>query len=180
MAKITVPLSNYMDRRGGRVEEGTYAMRVADVTVGETKNGDLMLTTYLVIQGHGEADGTTIVDRFFPAMESAQWRFVSFLQALGVRTPRKNFQLDTDSLKGRRLDVTVQDGDPYQGVIRSEPVGYARAAATPSSGGDLEDVTADAGDSDVAEAESVAAEDSTSGSVVDMDDELSLDDIEEV
>lgn len=189
--KITIPLRNYKDKRGGRVPEGTYRAVTEDAEVGESRNGDVMITLYFRVVG-GEYDGTTIIDRLFPAMEKAQWRTVAFLQAAGIPTPRKDFVIELGKFVNRTMDIEVADGDPYNGVVRSEVRGYAKVAKSEQqSEADLvEDgeswgaVPLDDVVAKVSAARAAAGEDSpepsTNGTPDDDVEDLSLEDLEEI
>src|SRR5699024_1661645 len=60
--KVTIDLSNYKDRVGSRVAEGTYRVLVEDAEQTEARSGNAMINLFFRIQG-GEFDGATIVDR---------------------------------------------------------------------------------------------------------------------
>ena len=145
-SKFVFDLTNFKDRRGGRVPEGTYKVAVDDVEVTKIKQGENegkpMINLYLRVVG-GEFDGVTIMDRL-PQTEKALFRTANFLQALGMKTPRKRIQLDLNSLVGKYLEITAVDGTPFQGEIRSDVRSYARVAkAEKATERDIEDAPED-------------------------------------
>lgn len=175
---IVVDLTNYKDRRGSRVEPGKYAVVVEDVESNKSNAGNPYLTVWLRIDQPGEHKGETLLDRLV-LTEKSLWRLVAFLQAINVPTPRKRLSVPYRLLIGKRLVVDVEDGDPYNGSIRSEVRGYTKAAqAAEEAGGDLGDVeetaeepAAEAPKEDVPEEASEAVE-------TDAPETVNLDEIE--
>lgn len=138
---MTIDLTNYKDRVGSRVPEGTYKVIVDDVEPDTAKSGNPMVNVWFRIHG-GDYDGQTITDRLV-LTEKSMFRVVGFLQALGIKTPKKRLSLDISKFVGRSMEITVRDGDPYNGRIKSEVSGYARITekAAKQSEADIEDVS---------------------------------------
>ena len=126
MAEVIIDLSNYKDRFGGYVSPGRYRVRVADTDVDKSAKGNDMIIVYLDIID-GEYAGTTLVDRL-TLVERAMFRVVGFMAAIGLQTPRKRLRINTQQWVGRVLDIDVEDGEPYNGRVRSEIRGYLRVA----------------------------------------------------
>lgn len=149
---MTIDLTNYKDRVGSRVPEGTYKVIVDDVEPDTAKSGNPMVNVWFRIHG-GDYDGQTITDRLV-LTEKSMFRVVGFLQALGIKTPKKRLSIDISKFVGRSMEITVRDGDPYNGRIKSEVSGYARITekAEKQSTADIDDVD------DVEEVESPAEE----------------------
>lgn len=157
MADVIIDLTNYKDRSGARVQPGTYRVVVEDAELDKSKAGNDMINTWYRIQG-GEFDGQTLIDRL-TLTENAMFRVVGFMQAIGLPTPKKKLKLNLQHFIGKTLDVEVDDGDPYNGRVRSEIRGYMRAtgASASSETTDLEDL--DVSDpAEEAEASAPAAE----------------------
>ena len=55
------------------------------------------------------------------------FRSAAFLQALGIKISRKKISLNPRSLIGRPVDILVEDGEPYNGRVKSEVREYLRA-----------------------------------------------------
>lgn len=140
MAIEVIDLSNYRDRFGSRVPEGDYLVEIDEIEVGKSSNNDPMWTVFLRIVG-GEYDGNTLVDRLTQT-EKAMFRVVGFLNGMGVKTGRKKLKVDLDRLTGRKVRVSVSDGDPFNGTIRSEVRGYTRfvSAKSAPTGDDFENL----------------------------------------
>lgn len=121
---IILDLSNYKDRVGSRVLPGRYRVVVEDVEADQSKAGNPMINLWFRIEG-GEFDGQTLVDRL-TITEKALFRVVGFMQAIGLPTPKKRLQINPQKFLGQRLDVDVDDGEPYNGRVKSEVRGYVR------------------------------------------------------
>lgn len=181
-SKFVFDLTNFKDRRGGRVPEGTYKVAVDDVEVTKIKQGENegkpMINLYLRVVG-GEFDGVTIMDRL-PQTEKALFRTANFLQAIGMKTPRKRIQLDLNSLVGKYLEITAVDGTPYQGEIRSDVRSYARVAkAEKPTERDIEDTPEDLPAEEAPAEETASKADSSSDDSSDQG-EVDLDSINEL
>lgn len=139
--KIVLDLSNYKDRVGTRIAEGTYRVVVEDAEMDKSKAGNQMINVWFRVQG-GDFDGATVTDRLV-LTEKSLFRVVGFMQAIGLPTPKKRLQLSLSQFMNKTLDITVEDGEPYNGRVKSEVRGYARVAkAEKQSGADLEDLEA--------------------------------------
>lgn len=133
-------LTNYKNRIGDRVPEGTYPVVVEDVEAGKSSAGNAMLTVWFRVLG-GQYDGASIIDRLTQT-EAALFRTVSFLSAIGIKTPRKRFQIDLDRVIGRKLSIRVEDGEPYRGTVKSEVREHLKLDQPESSeAADLDDLT---------------------------------------
>ena len=121
---MVIDLSNYKDRVGSRVLPGRYRVVVEDVEADQSKAGNPMINLWFRIQG-GEFDGQTLVDRL-TVTEKALFRVVGFMQAIGLPTPKKKLQINPQKFLGQVLDVDVDDGEPYNGRVKSEVRGYLR------------------------------------------------------
>lgn len=179
--KIVLDLSNYKDRVGTRIAEGTYRVIVEDAEMDKSKAGNSMINVWFRVQG-GDFDGATVTDRLV-LTEKSLFRVVGFMQAIGLPTPKKRLQLSLGQFMNKVLDITVEDGEPYNGRVKSEVRGYARVAkAEKQSGADLEDLGGDAEPVEEPAAEPVAetasaapkeapaAEDDDTQGEVDLDD----------
>lgn len=145
MSKITVNLTNFKDRSGARVAPGRYRVQVEDVEVGESKGaatgGSTKITVFLRIMG-GEYEGSTLIDHLI-VHEKTMFRIVGFLQGLGIPTPKKKIQINTQKFMGKIVDVDVDDGEPYNGRVKSEVRGYNRIPKSETQDDDVEDPSDD-------------------------------------
>lgn len=159
---LIIDLTNYKDRVGNRVVPGRYTVLVEDAESDTARSGNPMVNLWLRVQG-GEFDGATIVDRLV-LTEKSLFRVVGFMQAIGLPTPRKRFKINVRQLVGKTLDIEVEDGEPYNGRVKSEVRGYMRipgGGASAEAATDLDDLdTEDAGEFS-AEALDEAAADTT-------------------
>jgi len=140
--ELIVDLTNYKDRVGNRVNPGRYTVVVEDAEMDKSKANNDMVNLWLRVVG-GDYDGATIVDRL-TLTEKALFRIVGFMQAIGLPTPRKRFKINVRTFVGKTLDVDVDDGEPYNGRVKSEVRGYMRivgGGSAPAEPADLGDLT---------------------------------------
>ena len=122
---LTFDFTNYKDTSTAHVPAGTYRAEVSDFEETTSKAGNAMFVVYLEIT-EGPHAGQQIIDRL-PQTEKAMFRSAAFLQALGVKIAKKKIALNPRSLIGRPVDIVVEDGEPYNGRVRSEVREYLRA-----------------------------------------------------
>lgn len=136
---MIIDLTNYRDRFGTRVAPGRYIARVEDAEADETSGGKPMINVFLEIVDEGEFQGATVVDRLLPAHEKALFRVVNFMRALGLPTPKKRLQINLSQFVGKYVEIDVDDGEPYNGTIRSEVRSYMPSSKKNETR-DLEDI----------------------------------------
>lgn len=122
---FTFDFTNYRETGSAQVPAGTYRARVNDFEETESKAGNAMFVVYLEITS-GPYAGKQIIDRL-PQTEKAMFRSAAFLQALGVKIAKKRIALNPKSLIGRPVDILVEDGEPFNGRVKSEVREYLRA-----------------------------------------------------
>lgn len=145
--KTVIDLSNYKDSGNVRIPEGRYRAIVDDVDLDKSRAGNTMIKVWMRVLG-GEHDGAVILDRL-TLTDKAMFRVVSFMQGIGIKTPKKKLQINLGTFLNRQVDIEVVDGEPYNGRIRSEIVQYIRIAqpkAEESSEDDLDALEADVED----------------------------------
>lgn len=124
MTNMIIDLSNYKETTSAHLEEGTYNVVVEDVEVTEARTGNKMIVlTYRVNAPGTDADGKILIDRLTQT-EKAMFRTVGFMQAIGLQTPKKKFKINLNAFLGKHLRVAVEDGEPYQGIVKSEVRDY--------------------------------------------------------
>lgn len=168
---FTFDFTNYRETGSAQVPAGTYHARVNDFEETESKAGNAMFVVYLEITS-GPYAGKQIIDRL-PQTEKAMFRSAAFLQALGVKIAKKRIALNPKSLIGRPVDILVEDGEPFNGRVKSEVREYLRAtkpAAKAEPAADLPDEDDEpAVEASPAEAETVE-EDTFDVDALDIDD----------
>lgn len=180
MSNVTIDLSDYKDTVGGRVEPGRYKVLVEDADIDKSKAGNTMIVLGLKIIAPGdEADGVTIVDRLTQT-SGALFRTVNFMQALGLPTPRKRLQINLSKFTGKALIVEVDDGEPYQGRVKSEVRGYFKVAKDDSveEEADLEDIEDD--DDEEIEETPKPKKKGKKSKKVEEEDDIDLDDLDDL
>ena len=175
---LTFDFTNYKDTSTAHVAPGTYRAEVSDFEETTSKAGNAMFVVYLEII-EGPHAGQQIIDRL-PQTEKAMFRSAAFLQALGVKIAKKKIALNPRSLIGRPVDIVVEDGEPYNGRVRSEVREYLRATK-PAQTEPKDDPMADEID-EPAEAQAEPAKpelDATVEDAVELDvDALDIDDLD--
>lgn len=166
---LTFDFTNYRETGSAQVPAGTYRARVNDFEETESKAGNAMFVVYLEIID-GPYAGKQIIDRL-PQTEKAMFRSAAFLQALGVKIAKKRLAINPKSLIGRPVDILVEDGEPFNGRVRSEVREYLRAAKPSAKAEPAADLP-DEDDEPVAPSEpaEVAEEDTFDVDALDIDD----------
>lgn len=174
---LTFDFTNYKDTSTAHVAPGTYHAEVSDFEETTSKAGNTMFVIYLEIT-EGAHAGQQIIDRL-PQTEKAMFRSAAFLQALGVKIAKKKIALNPRSLIGRPVDILVEDGEPYNGKVKSEVREYLRATK-PAKSEPADDPMADeAGEAAVPEAPADPGLDATVEDAVELDvDDLDIDDLD--
>nr|DAT31671.1 MAG TPA: Protein of unknown function (DUF669) [Caudoviricetes sp.] len=174
---LTFDFTNYKDTSSAHVAPGTYHAEVSDFEETTSKAGNAMFVVYLEITS-GPHAGQQIIDRL-PQTEKAMFRSAAFLQALGVKIAKKKIALNPRSLIGRPVDIVVEDGEPYNGRVKSEVREYLRATK-PAKAEPEDDPMADEVEEDDAPVGPEKPElDATVEDAVELDvDSLDIDDLD--
>lgn len=141
MPKIHLALGSYRSNQSDRVPEGRYTVRVQDVDVQKSNQGNTMIVTWLEVVS-GDFKGSVLVDRL-TITEKAMFRIVGFMKALKMPTS-KDVDIDPRVFLNRLLDVDVVDRE-YRETISSNVSGYMPATGSADSAqdtADLDDVEA--------------------------------------
>ena len=146
--EVTIDLSNFKDRVGQRIQPGRYRVVVDDVEQDTAKSGNQMINVWLRVV-EGEFSGSVLIDRLV-LHQNSLFRVVGFLQAIGVPTPKKKLRMNIQAFLGKVLEVEVDDGEPYNGRVKSEVRAYYRITSAEAT--DL-DTSQDEGDEIVPAAE---------------------------
>lgn len=172
---LTFDFTNYKDTSTAHVPAGTYHAEVSDFEETVSKADNVMFVVYLRIT-EGPYAGQQIIDRL-PQTAKAMFRSAAFLQAIGVKIAKKKIALNPKNLIDRPVDIVVEDGEPYNGKVKSEVREYLRATK-PAQAEPEDDPMADEVDESVeAAAKTSQAEDS--GEYVELDvDALDIDDLD--
>ena len=180
---LTFDFTNYKDTSTAHVAPGTYHAEVSDFEETTSKAGNAMFVVYLEITS-GPHAGQQIIDRL-PQTAKAMFRSAAFLQALGVKIAKKRISLNPKSLIGRPVDIVVEDGEPYNGRVKSEVREYLRATKPAESKPAAADPMSDDAEDEIVEPAPAAAEsakpelDATVEDAVELDvDDLDIDDLD--
>lgn len=169
---LTFDFTNYKDTSSARVAPGTYHAEVSDFEEKVSKADNAMFVVYLRIT-EGPYAGQQIIDRL-PQTAKAMFRSAAFLQALGVKIAKKKIALNPKSLIDRPVDIVVEDGEPYNGRVKSEVREYLRATK-PAKAEPADDPMAD----EIAEPIEASAKSGPADDAVELDvDALDIDDLD--
>lgn len=133
---VTIDLTNYKDRMGSRVPPGRYRVVVEDAELDTARSGNKMINLFLRVID-GDFKDSTVTDRLVQT-EKVMFRTVDFMNAIGLPTPRKRLSINLSQFQGKIVEVDLDDGEPFNGRVKSEVRGYSRVAMQDQ--GDLEDV----------------------------------------
>lgn len=155
--KVFIDLTNYRENVSSRVQPGDYLVIVDHAEYDKARSGAMMITLWYRIL-NGEFEGAEIIDRLVQT-ERAMFRTVGFMQAIGMPTPKKKLQINLSQFIGKKLVVTLDDGEPYNGRISSEVRGYMRPEMAKKTGQDEpgapDDLPADEGPAEDVDLEKV-------------------------
>nr|DAP28388.1 MAG TPA: Protein of unknown function (DUF669) [Caudoviricetes sp.] len=174
---LTFDFTNYKDTSSARVAPGTYRAEVSDFEETTSKSDNVMFVVYLEIL-EGPHAGQQIIDRL-PQTKKAMFRSAAFLQALGVKLAKKKIALNPKSLIGRPVDIVVEDGEPYNGRVKSEVREYLRATKPVKAASEPDPMGGEDEVDDPAPASEPAKPSSEAEDVVELDvDALDIDDLD--
>jgi hypothetical protein len=138
--EITIDLTGFKDRIGQRVAPGRYKVVVDDTENDTAKSGNPMINLWFRVV-EGEFKDAVVIDRLVQTPAS-MFRTVGFLQAIGLPAPRTSFRVRPSTWINKVLEIDVEDGEPYNGRVKSEVRGYNRisgvSTSKPADLGDLD------------------------------------------
>lgn len=135
--EVTIDLTNYKDKTGSRVAPGRYKVIVDDLEQSQARSGNAMIVLWFRVLD-GEFSGSTVLDRLV-LTENSMFRVVGFMQAVGIPTPKKRLKINLKQFLGKVLEIDVEDGEPYNGRVKSEVRGYMRITGQAAETESVED-----------------------------------------
>lgn len=102
------------------IPEGEYGMKVDSVELGESENGNEMIS-WIFKGTEGKAKGKTFYF-YTPLVEQALWKLRETLEALGVEVPDSVMEIELDDLIDLEATGIVED-DEYRGKTKSKLAG---------------------------------------------------------
>mgnify|MGYP003610583899 CR=1 FL=1 len=135
--EVVVDLTNYKDKTGSRVAPGRYKVIVDDLEQSQARSGNAMIVLWFRVLD-GEFSGSTVLDRLV-LTENSMFRVVGFMQAVGIPTPKKRLKINLKQFLGKVLEIDVEDGEPYNGRVKSEVRGYMRITGQAAETESVED-----------------------------------------
>lgn len=116
---IPVDFTGVEARASVKVPEGDYAAKVVKL---EQKNSSQKKTPglYVTFEGlSGALKGKRIQDRHWLTKDSL-WTLRNMLEAMGFQVPAGQMNLKEQMLKGKKVGLTIIDGEEYKSKVRSE------------------------------------------------------------
>lgn len=154
--KVDLDFTNVKSSKKIRIPEGDYLAKVKSVKKVKASTGSPMLVMdFMILNGKG-AEGKTIQDNHV-LTENALWTLRNMLEAMGYEVPATKMKFDDKMVRGKKVGITVIDGDEYKGRISSEIADYI----APSVVGNK--VTAEEADEDEDSDDGMEFEDSDDG-----------------
>lgn len=161
--KVDLDFTNVKSSGKIRVPEGDYLVKVKNVTKKKANTGNPMLVVdFMFLTGGEGIEGKTITDNHV-LTENALWTLRNMLEAIGYSVPTRKMKFDDKMVLGKKVGLTVIDGEEYKGRISSEIADYV----SPKIIGNLTSTTE-------------ASEDDEEGFLSDDEDSDDSDDVEEV
>ncbi len=120
-------LSGFVPNQSAYIPPGEYLVVVEDMEEMVSSTGNPMWKLTDSVLTEGEFQGMTLVD-FLTLTPKALWRVVSFLNAVGIPTPKKKLSIPKGMLVGKTFIAVVID-DEYKGQVKSKIVEYRSASA---------------------------------------------------
>lgn len=117
--QLTVDFSGVESGGAPRLPEGDYIAKVKSVnkTTAESSGATMLKWEWEITEGKHKGkvirDNTVLTPK-------ALWRLKKVLEALGVEVPDSALKLNLKSYVGETCGITIVDGEPYQGRIKSE------------------------------------------------------------
>jgi hypothetical protein len=109
---------------GTRIEPGEYRLQVLEVTREKSKEEGNPYLKWKLKGMEGAAKGKTF---FFNTslLPQSLWKLRETLIGLGVEVPEDEIELNLDDLEGLEGVALMEDGEPYQGRVKSEIMSFA-------------------------------------------------------
>lgn len=129
--KIPVDFTGVEQKGSVRVKEGDYLAKIKKVekTNAKSSGNPMLVMRFELVSGPKDAQGKVLIDRHILTKDSL-WTLRNMLEAMGYSVPARQMKLDTDKmLVGRKVGISVRDGDEYRGKISSDVVDYLPPSA---------------------------------------------------
>lgn len=121
--KVDLDFTNVKSSKKIRIPEGDYLAKVKRVKKVKASTGSPMLVMdFLILSGKG-AEGKVIQDNHV-LTENALWTLRNMLEAMGYEVPASKMKFDDKMVNGKKVGITVIDGEEYKGRISSEIADY--------------------------------------------------------
>lgn len=123
--KVDLDFTNVKSNARIRVPEGDYVGKVKKVEKGKSsKKGTPQLKVDFLLMSGGEgAEGKTISDRHY-LTEASLWTLRNMLEAMGYNVPAGPMKFTDKMIVGKKVGLTIIDGEEYKGRISSEVADY--------------------------------------------------------
>lgn len=139
--KIPLDFTGVEARTTVRVPEGDYLAKVVEVkkVTSKSSNNPMLVVTFEGLSG--ELTGRNIRDNHVLVKDSL-WTLRNMLEAMGYKVKPSKMNFTDSMVMGKKVGLTLVDGDEYKGRIKSEVADYIPISAVGNkvSGSDVEDL----------------------------------------
>lgn len=123
--KVDLDFTNVKSSGKIRVPEGDYIVKVKKVTKTKAKSSGnpMLVMDFQFLTGGDGVEGKTIQDNH-TLTKNALWTLRNMLEAMGYNVPTGKMKFDDKMVVGKRVGITVIDGEEYKGRTSSEIADY--------------------------------------------------------
>lgn len=123
--KVDLDFTNVKSSDKIRVPEGDYLAKVSKVekTKSKSSNNPMLVITFTLLSGGQGAEGKTIKDNHV-LTETSLWTLRNMLEAMGYSVPASKMTFNDKMVIGKKVGLTLIDGEEYKGRISSEVADY--------------------------------------------------------
>jgi hypothetical protein len=99
-----------------QIAEGDYAATVTKVEDGESKNGNFQYIFTIKLDKFSQYS----YPYYCQLSENTLWKLRNLAVAAGLNVPKKRMKFDPNKIAGKKIGVTIEDGEEYEGKTKSE------------------------------------------------------------
>lgn len=123
--KVDLDFTNVKSSGKIRVPEGDYLAKIKKVEKTKSKSGGnpMLVVEFMLLSGDNGTQGKTIRDNHV-LTENSLWTLRNMLEAVGYKVPAGPMKFTDKMVLGKKVGLTLIDGEEYKGRISSEVGDY--------------------------------------------------------